>query len=206
MPMSGTSPHLTSMTLSFASGAAIRMSAPRRDLQTAAEAVAVNRSDHRCRHQRPVVGHALSEVRQPVVVANQQHARAILSAHEARDVQAGAEALAFPVKHDGSDGRVGGHLLGQRRSTLRTSLDRAHCAFSARTIVTVATPAVSIVTRTLSSLMRGNDTSRERTKNEPSTFDARPIRTPINTRSDSTDGQSYSHSSAATAISTEGGA
>jgi hypothetical protein len=54
--------------------------------------------------------------------------------------------------------------------------------------------------------MRGNDTAARSDEDEPSTFDARPIRTSINTRSDSTDGPSYSHFCAATAISTEGGA
>jgi hypothetical protein len=52
--------------------------------------------------------------------------------------------------------------------------------------------------------MRGNDTAARSDEDEPSTFDARPTRISINTRSDSTDGQSYSHFCAATAISTEG--
>jgi hypothetical protein len=59
-----------------------------RDLQTAAEAVLVHRGDDGRRHQGRVVGHALSEVGQPVAVAVQQNAGATPSGHEAGDVQA----------------------------------------------------------------------------------------------------------------------
>jgi len=45
---------------------------------------------------------------QPVVVAGQQDVRTALSCHEARDVKARAETLAFAVEHDRADRGIGG--------------------------------------------------------------------------------------------------
>lgn len=123
--MSGTSPHFISMMLSLASGAAIRMSAPSAVCDRRRSSC---RGSRRCwrRYQRPVVAHTLGEVRRPVLVAGQQHARATFAAHETCHVQTRAEALALTERPRGPMYQLPAAL--QRPPSLRTSPGRAHCA------------------------------------------------------------------------------
>ena len=114
--MSGTSPQSTSITLSLASGAVIRTSAPRAICRPPPKHVAVEAATTGIGRSIQSVHDALHAVRAPALLAGEQHVVERDGAgHQRREVQAGAEARAVAVEHDGADAGRGRRPRRRRR-------------------------------------------------------------------------------------------
>ncbi len=152
--MSGTSPHLASMTDSFASSAATRTSAPSAICRPPPKHGAVDRGDDGARHAAPEVGHGLREVRRLAVRTLEQLGAVRLRAervHDALHVEARAEGAPRAPEHDAPHARVVAQLARRVPHAAKAAMSSA-LSFSGRSSVTTAMCLSTRPTRTESRL------------------------------------------------------